>query len=618
MAKGKIDESVNELNSKLSSVAKDIGEAIRSNFNASSFSKIIIDLDNQATIITKSFGQGREQIDNIKKGLADAVFEAKQMGKAMEDVVALQQSVTSSIGRNVLLTTESLKGLFAAADVSGQGIDTILNKFKDVGISTYQASQGIQTVVDKSREIGVSAVAVSSQVLQNTDMMNKYTFQGGVEGLAKMAAQAVNMRINITDVANTIEKAFNPESAIEMAASLQRLGVAQSDLLDPLRLMNLAQNDPAELQNQLAEMSKQFVTLNEQGQFEILPGAKRQLREVEQALGMSQGSLSKMALSSAELDDKLSKIKFPDVFNEEQKKMIANMSEMGPGGQYTLKLDGQDMGIQDAIEMLSHDSNKMTEFLKASEPKSIEEMQGEQLDFSKRMTTALEAIRDRLPYALASSRTVTDKMTTARDVSKAITTSINNENLNIGTIRDQFSKLYDGLKDSISSEDGGLQFNFKKMSSSVSDFSNYVNTTLITTFQKLNTEVEKSTGFNMVNTIKQGEEKVKSVVKTTGNDVLKYPGSEVQLHPQDTFLAMTNGDNFMKNLEMMSKVMNQSTPTTQNTMNETKNSSDITLNIKVDSNLPETKLMEVLNKTEVIQSLNRKLKEAMQNNGLTV
>jgi hypothetical protein len=53
-------------------------------------------------------------------------------------------------------------------------------------------------------------------------------------------------------------------------------------------------------------------------------------------------------------------------------------------------------------------------------------------------------------------------------------------------------------------------------------------------------------------------------------------------------------------------------------MNETKNSSDITLNIKVDSNLPETKLMEVLNKTEVIQSLNRKLKEAMQNNGLTV
>jgi hypothetical protein len=618
MAKGKIDESVNELNGKLGSIAKEIGEAIRSNFNTSSFSKIIVDLDNQATTIAKSFGQGREQIDNIKKGLADAVFEAKQMGKTMQDVLDLQQSVTSSIGRNVLLTTESLKGLFAAADVSGQGIDTILNKFKDVGISTYQASQGIQTVVDKSREIGVSAVAVSSQVLQNTDMMNKYTFQGGVEGLAKMAAQAVNMRINISDVANTIEKAFNPESAIEMAASLQRLGVAQSDLLDPLRLMNLAQNDPAELQNQLAEMSKQFVTLNEQGQFEILPGAKRQLREVEQALGMSQGTLSKMALSSAELDTKLSKIKFPDTFTEEQKKMIANMSEIGPGGEFKLKVDGQDMGIQDAIEMLSHDSNKMTEFLKASEPKSIEEMQGEQLDFTKRMTTALEAMRDRLPYALASSRIVTDKMTTARDVSKAVTTSINNENLNIGTIRDQFSKLYDGLKDSISSEDGGLQFNFQKMSSTVSDFSNYVNTTLTTTFQKLNTEVEKSTGFNMVNTIKQGEEKVKSVVKTTGNDVLKYPGSEVQLHPQDTFLAMTNGDNFMKNLEMMSKVMNQSTPTTQNTLNETKNSSDITLNIKVDSNLPEAKLIEVLNKTEVIQSLNRKLKDAMQNNGLMV
>lgn len=615
MAKGKIDESVNELNSKLSSVAKDIGEAIRSNFNASSFSKIIIELDNQATTIAKSFGQGREQIDNIKKGLADAVFEAKQMGKAMEDVVALQQSVTSSIGRNVLLTTESLKGLFAAADVSGQGIDTILTKFKDVGISTYQASQGIQTVVDKSREIGVSAVAVSSQVLQNTEMMNKYTFQGGVEGLAKMAAQAVNMRINITDVAGTIEKAFNPESAIEMAAALQRLGVAQSDLLDPLRLMNLAQNDPAELQNQLAEMSKQFVTLNEKGQFEILPGAKRQLREVEQALGMSQGSLAKMALSSAELDTKLSKIKFPDTFNEEQKKMIANMSEMGEGGQFTLKLDGQDMGIQDAIEMLSHDSNKMTEFLKASEPKSIEEMQGEQLDFSKRMTTALEAIRDRLPYALASSRTVTEGITTARGVSRGVSTAVNNENLKLGTIRTQFSTLFDGLKNSISS-DNGLKINFDKLSSTVKGFNDYLNETITSTFKGMNTEIQKNTGINVANTLEEGAKAVTQVTPVL--DVLKYPGGEVQLHPQDTFIGMTNGENFMKNLEMMNKVMNQTTTTNQNTMNETKNSTDITLNIKVDSNLPESKLMEVLNKTEVIQSLNRKLKDAMQNNGLTV
>ena len=65
-----------------------------------------------------------------------------------------------------------------------------------------------------------------------------------------------------------------------------------------------------------------------------MPGAKRQLMEIESALGMGQGTLSKMALSSAELGDKMSKIRFPDTFTEEQKTMIANMAEMGEGGEY--------------------------------------------------------------------------------------------------------------------------------------------------------------------------------------------------------------------------------------------------------------------------------------------
>jgi hypothetical protein len=613
MARG--DDSLKEINQKLGSISENLMDAVRSNFNAANFAEKIVELEDEATKVAKSFGQGREQIDNIKKGLADAVFEAKQMGKEMADVAELQKEVSTSIGRNILLTTDSIKGLFAASDVTSQSVSTIVTKFKDVGISTYQAAQGIQTVVDKAREIGVGAEAVTSQVLSNTDMMNKYTFQGGVEGLAKMAAQAVNMRINVSDIGNTISRAFNPESAIEMAASLQRLGVAQSDLLDPLRLMNLAQNDPAELQNQIAEMSKQFVTLNEKGQFEILPGAKRQLMEVEDKLGMTQGSLAKMALSSAELDTKLSKIKFPDTFTEEQKKMIANMSEMGEGGQFTLKLDGQDMGIQDAIEMLSRDSNKMTEFLEAGKPKSIEEIQNQQLDFSRAMSISLKSIENRLPYALASSRTVTEGITTARGVSRGVSTAVNNENLKLGTIRTQFSTLFDGLKNSISS-DNGLKINFDKLSSTVKGFNDYLNETITSTFKGMNTEIQKNTGINVANTLEEGAKAVTQVTPVL--DVLKYPGGEVQLHPQDTFIGMTNGENFMKNLEMMNKVMNQTTTTNQNTMNETKNSTDITLNIKVDSNLPESKLMEVLNKTEVIQSLNRKLKDAMQNNGLTV
>ena len=114
--------------------------------------------------------------------------------------------------------------------------------------------------------------------------MNQFTFQGGVEGLAKMAAQAVSLRINMDSTLNLANRLFDPENAIETAAAMQRLGATQSDLLDPLRLMDLAQNDPTELQNQIAEMSKQFVQLNKDGNFEIMPGARRQLMEFRRHL----------------------------------------------------------------------------------------------------------------------------------------------------------------------------------------------------------------------------------------------------------------------------------------------------------------------------------------------
>ena len=46
------------------------------------------------------------------------------------------------------------------------------------------------------------------------------------------------------------------------------------------------------------------------------------------------------------------------------------------------------------------------------------------------------------------------------------------------------------------------------------------------------------------------------------------------------------------------------------TVNENKNTHDITLTIKIDSgNMSESKVMEILNKTETLQALNKKLKE---------
>jgi hypothetical protein len=143
---------------------------------------------------------------------------------------------------------------------------------------------------------------------------------------------------------------FEPEKAIEMAAAMQRLGVAQGDLLDPLKLMDLARNDPAELQNQIAQMSKQFVQLNADGHFEIMPGAKQQLMEIGEELGFRNGELERMALGGAELEQKMGKIKFPEFATKEQQEMLANITEMGANGDMKINVEGEEMDINAAME----------------------------------------------------------------------------------------------------------------------------------------------------------------------------------------------------------------------------------------------------------------------------
>jgi len=212
--------------------------------------KTILEVEEAAYGIAKNFSLGAQNIDLMRAGLADAASDIKRLGGEFQDVIDTQKAAYTSLGRNVTLTADGMKDLFATAEATGQSSETLVKNFKDIGVGTYDIAKNMEVVLQAARDIGVNGKAVTDQVLSNMDLMNKYNFQGGVEGLAKMAAQAVNLRVNVSDMKNTISKAFDPEQAIQLASKMQMLGAQQSDLLDPLRLMDLAQNDPGELMNQ--------------------------------------------------------------------------------------------------------------------------------------------------------------------------------------------------------------------------------------------------------------------------------------------------------------------------------------------------------------------------------
>jgi hypothetical protein len=288
-------------------------------------------------------------------------------------------------------------------------------------------------VVKVARQAGATVGAVSDGVVSNLDKMNLYNFDGGIKGLAKMAAQASRLGIEMSGIFSIVTKVFDPEGAIDFAASLQRLGVTSSQLLDPLRLMDLAQNDPTELQNQIVNMTKEFTRFNkESNQIEILPGGKRRIEEIGKAMGMTGGELQKMAINAGMFDMKLKQIKFPtDIATKGDRELIATMAQINKEGIATVqletkRLEGDKMvgtGIYETTnvsDLTEQDVKNLAEQQKG-EALSMETIARSQLDELKKINGTIGKYQAALRYGSASA---ISEMTGYQKIGQVFETSV--------------------------------------------------------------------------------------------------------------------------------------------------------------------------------------------------
>ena len=483
--------------------------------------------------------------------MAEAVTSVTLLGGNFQSILDIQKDISKVLGTNLILNSQSYEKLYATAQVTGQGAESLTKNFKDAGYSVYAIGDQMQKVMDVSRSIGVNGQQVSQKVVENMSKMNQFNFQGGVEGMAKMAAQAVNLRIDMNQVMSKANELFNPEKAIDMAASLQRLGVAQGDLLDPLKLMDLAQNDPAELQNQMVELSKSFTKLKADGTgFEILPGEKRRMMEISEQLGLGSDGLAKMALAASDLDLKMSKIQFSDdITDESTQKLIANMAEMGEGGEYKVTYTDAKGDVQTKnVTEISPDDIKALEA--ASQPKSMEDIAKDQLTTSKKMAADIASIANRTGYGLAGTKSVTMAENAAREVSGALPKVAGGENLSIKGVREN---LGDGLDNFIKTVGDGKWG--EALVNAATGTATYLETTLHEAWVNTKTAIDdlsKSTNpliQIMGDVVKSAGGAVAEHEKITEvKDFIKFPGEKVKPLDIDTIFGMTKGKEAIENM----------------------------------------------------------------------
>lgn len=216
---------------------------------------------------------------------------------------------------------------------------------------------------------------------------------------------------------------MDPEKAIDMSAALQRLGVTSSALLDPLRAMDLGQNDPEQLQKEMVNISKEFTKFNEvSGKMEIMPGAKRRLREVAEAMGMLPDELAKMSINAADFDKKMSQIEFPELAQDkETKEMIASMAQL-KDGKAMINIKNEQTGIVE-LKKVNELTPKDIESLKMSgeeSAKTVEQLAVDQLDELKQIKGLMDGTLKAAEYGKATTPALSKLFYGLRGIEKSV------------------------------------------------------------------------------------------------------------------------------------------------------------------------------------------------------
>jgi hypothetical protein len=415
------------------------GKDLAGVFSSDSMFSGVDSLIEKSQQLANSMGVGRARADEFRGLIADSVPEMIKLGISESDAMEKIKKIPETLKVNTTLTKESIVEISAASKLTSYNTGQLAEGFKNVGVNLNDVGDRMAEVANYAKSVGVNVTAVTDGVVKNISKLNTMNFEGGIKGLTKMVAQSQMLGVNMESVLRKADTLMSPENAIQFSAALQSLGVQSSALLDPLSAMDMAMNDPAALQNEMVKISQQFTRMKADGSgFEILPGAKLQLKEVAERLGLGADELANMSIKSADLEMKMSKIRFPGfAASEEDKQLIANMAQMKDGrAMVTIAKEGG--GTEEvAVEDLTAEQIDKLKEEQANQNKTAEEIARDQLSVLKDISAQMEGQKSSIQMGIASTgavQRVTNavnefRKTTMSEISEKVTTESTRDKL---------------------------------------------------------------------------------------------------------------------------------------------------------------------------------------------
>lgn len=273
--------------------------------------------------------------DNMIASLNEAMIASVDMGASVNDFLDATESLMVNSERMALYSDQTISKGIQASIAFTKTARTLLENaesFRNVGVGFSDSSKLVEEIGRRSISLGLSARATSETLIKQLDKVNQYGFQNGVKGLGKMVQEAQSLKINMDEIFKVADKLYDPESAINLAANLQVVGGAFGDLNDPIKLMYDATNNVESLQTSIMGAARSLATYNvEQGRFEVTGANLRRAKAMSDALGISMGELTNMAVKGAAKMEAMSQLDMFPNLKDEQKEFVSNLATMKDG-----------------------------------------------------------------------------------------------------------------------------------------------------------------------------------------------------------------------------------------------------------------------------------------------
>lgn len=201
--------------------------------------------------------------------------------------------------------TEHFVAIQKATGISSEEVTTIAGEMMRAGSSAEDVENAMEGANKTAKIYGVNTKKVLQGVAKNLDKMRTMGFQGGVESLTKMVAEAERLRLNVDEIFDMGKRARSIEGAMDMAADLQLAGGSFA-AINPMDLLSAARKGPEELQNILKTMGDDIGKFDEKtGEFTFDAVDVDRLQIMADATGVSLDSMQKMIQKNAEDNKKM-------------------------------------------------------------------------------------------------------------------------------------------------------------------------------------------------------------------------------------------------------------------------------------------------------------------------